>query len=435
MYTSEDTGPFPTNRQFDKEAVPVASNSREETISLLDLMIVLVKHRRFIIFTTIIGMIGIVAFSIYTLRMPPDSPFNPLPNVYAPKVEVLLQDSSGGGLGSSLSGEMSLLAGLAGMSLGSASSSADLAQWILKGNTIVDQVAEEFGVFEKYADEKFPKTAARTALLEALETKFDMATGILSITFEDIDPVFATEVLNRFLELLEARFKTLTVEKVSVKREFLEDRLAQTEIDLKKAQNEIIEFQKKYGIIDISVQAQHILTQEASIRSSILQKELEVQNLRQYLRADDPQIVRLQNEIKVSQRLLDEIRGGFEQFSAENIAQNQLPEISATYLNLRRDLLIQEKMYELLRQQYETTKIDEADNSRKFQIVERAEVPEVKAGPSRGRISIIFSISVFMLAVMFAFVKEYFARAKADPDESRKLEYITSSLSRKKRTR
>lgn len=435
MYSSEDTGPFPSNTPFDKEVSPVPPQPREETISLLDLVIVLVKHRRFIILTTILGMIGIVAFSIYTLRMPPDSPFNPLPNVYEPRVEVLLQDSQSSGFGSNLSGEMSLLAGLAGMNLGSSSSSADLAQWLLKGNTIVDQVAEEFGLLEKFSAEAYPRTAARAALLEALTTEFDTATGILKITFENIDPVFATEILNRFLELLEERFKSLTMEKIGVKRAFLEDRLVQAEIDLKTAQNDIIGFQKKYGIIDITVQAQHILAQEASIRSSILQQELEVQNLRQYLRADDPQIVRLQNEIKVSQRLLEEIKSGFDQFSAEDIAQNQLPEISATFLNLKRDLMIQETVYQLLRQQYETTKIDEADNSRKFQIVERAEIPEVKAGPSRGKISIIFSISIFMLAVMTAFIKEYFARAKADPEESRKLEYIRSSLSRKKRTR
>lgn len=76
----------------------------------------------------------------------------------------------------------------------------------------------------------------------------------------------------------------------------------------------------------------------------------------------------------------------------------------------------------------------EADASAKtFQVIERAEVPEVKSGPSRGKISIIVTITVLFLAIVISFIMEYIERVKQDPIESEKLNEIKGIFRRSRR--
>ncbi len=410
------------------------SSTKEDTISLLDLFAVIVKRRRLIVVTTLLAALLIVLFSIYTIKMPPDSRWNPLPNVYKPKVEVLLQDSSSSSsILSSLSSELGTLASLAGLTK-TGSSSADLAQALLKGNTIIDQVVEEFNIKERVKNSKTPLTASRDFVRKPLKAEFTSTTGILSITYESIDPEFATAVINRLVDLLEMRFKSLTMEKLTRKKTFLEDRLKEVEAELMKAQRAVVNFQRKYGVIDLGVQAEEQIKQYTTLTSSLFQKELELQTLKEYLRDTDPQVVRMKNEIEVSKRLLQEMKSGFKEFSLQGIPQDKMPEVATEYYNLERDLSIQAEIYKLLRQQYETSKIEETDNTKTFQIIEKAEVPEVKSGPGRGKVCMIVTIAAFFLSIFVAFILEYFDRVKRNPEEAEKLENIKAMFGRKKRT-
>ena len=406
----------------------------QETISLLDLILVIAKRWKFIFFFTLIFMVLIVLFSVYTLKMPAASPYNPLPNIYRPEVKIRLQDTASSDTLSSIlqNSDLGIFAGLAG-GTSSNSQSADLAMALLEGKTLVDQLAEEFNFIEKYKLEIFPVSTAREIIIQAMKSEFEPSTGILTISYEDIDPKFATSILNRALDLLEERFKDLTMERVISKREFLSDRLLEVEQDLKAAQDRLIDFQRKHGIVNIEYQAEKQIEETAALNSQIVSLEMELQSLRQYRRADDPQVLRLQQYLELNKQLLEMKKTGFSVFSSENIPATQFPEISAIYLNLTRDLAIHETVFSSLRQQLETTKLEEADDSKKFQIIERAEIPEMKYKPSRGKISIITSVSAFFLALFISFILEYSERVKADPVESQKLSAIKEHLSFKRK--
>jgi len=408
------------------------SKSSTDSISLLDLVLVVAKRWRFIVFFTAAAMVLLVLFSVYTLKVPADSAFNPLPNIYLPAVKVRLQDSASSNTLSSILGsssEMSLLSSLTGIT-GNTSQSANLAQALLVGNTLIDEIAEEFSFVDYYKIEKYPKSSARKIFKESISMEFDASTGILTIGYMDVDPEFATRVVNRILELLELRIQELTMERIQTKRVFLEERIKQVWEAVKKAQDDLIAFQQKHGIVDIEFQAQQQITEIAQLNSEIVSMEMELQALKEYRRSDDPQILRLANDIELKRSLLAMKKQGFTQFASEDIPSAALPEISAMYLNLVRDLKIQETVYASLRQQYETTKLEEADDSKTFQIIERAEVPEIKDRPSRGKLCVIGSISALFLSIFITFILEYMERVKRDPTESRKLASIREKLPR-----
>ncbi len=353
------------------------AREKEDTISLLDIIGVLTKRWKMIFFLSLGAAVFIAAYSLYTIKTPHDAFLNKLPNVYKPEVQVRLQEDSASPA-SFLSSESGLgaLAGLAGIS-GGRNTNVALAEDLLEGPTIVDQIGDEFDFRERYEIEENVTFNIRKTIREKVETNFDADSGILTISYTDVNPHLATDIVNRAVTLLEIRFRELTMEKILNKKQFLEERIEEVEAQLKQAQNNLIRFQIDNGIVNVVV-----------------------------------------NEETKSVELI----------FARYIPQVQRSTITLEYFDLERDKAIQESIYKLLVQQYETTKIEEMDDSKTFQILETAQVPEVKDSPSRGKICIIFTLAVFFLSILLAFIFEYFEKAKKDPVESKKLERIKHSF-------
>lgn len=421
----------------EQERAPIPPPSEGDTISLLDILAVLVKRRWLIIGTTLIAAVIVVLFSVYTLKAPRDSPWNPMPNFYRAEVKILLQPSTQRGISAQLSGADSALNLLLGGGVVKDTNLA-LAEGLMQGNTLKDRIIEELQFLEKYqlSEAEFPKSAARKIFSDALkveQAKENAGSNILAISYRDIDPVFAYQILSRITEILEERFKGLTLERIQRKKSFIEERLRTGEEELRETQSEMAEFQLKYGIIDLSAQAEQQNQMIAGLRSEIIKAQLELKSLREYLAESDPRIIRLKQEIENKTNFIAELRRGLQDLAGVYIPQKVVPELMTKYLSLESELKIHEAVFSTLRQEYESVKIEEADNSRVFQIVESAEVPEMKAGPSRGKICIIVTVAAFFLSVFAAFIREYFDRVRRDPVESEKLAGIRAMIRPRKR--
>ena len=416
---------------------PPEAVAHDDAVSLLDLLGVLVRRRRLIIGTTTASAVAILAYAVLSLSLPSSSPFNLLPNIFRPEAKVLLLEGSSSGLpalsaaflGNGGLGLGQLLGG------GGGGSSAALAQELLAGRTIQDQIIAEFDFFGRYELTDLARTRARGLAEQALQYEYDVESAVLSIAYEDTDPEFAAAVLTRTLELLERRFHALTMETVLLKKQHLEERLAVVGADRQAAQERLVAFHQAYGIIDIREQSLELARLLADYKRELLSKEVELQSLREFLPATDPSVVQLQSQIGIVRQVLDELQTGFRYFSAQTIPQDELPGVAADYLNLRRDLEIQEQIYALLREQYELTRIEESDPSRTFQILEAVEVPEIKHRPSRSRVCVVGTLIGFLLSVLLAFFLEYLARVRADPAEAAKLAAIRGQLGWRPRDR
>jgi len=156
---------------------------------------------------------------------------------------------------------------------------------------------------------------------------------------------------------------------------------------------------------------------------------MEIESLREYLPDTDPRIVRLRQEIEGKRDFVDRLRTGAQPLADSYIPQEQMPSVLYDYLNLQGELEVQRAVYRTLLQEYESVEIDEADNSKVFQVIEPPEVPEIEAGPYRGKICVIVTIAAFFLSVFLAFIRESLDKARRDPREADKLEGIRSALS------
>ena len=412
----------------ERPAERLEAAEHDDALSLLDLVGVLVKRRWLIVAVTVAGTLLVFGYALLSLVLPATSAWNLLGDVYRPNAKVLLSEDDSSGLASlALGSEGSgALGQLLGVSAGN--SSAALAQELLAGRTIHDRVIDEFGLTERFRAAEHPRSAARSLVAESLQHEFDPESAILTVTFEDHDAEFAAAVLARILVLLEQRFRALTMETVSLRKQHVEERLSAVSADRQAAQDRLVAFHRAKGIVDIQEQSTESGRLLAEYKRELLTKEVELQSLREYLPDTDASVVQLQSEIDIVRRVLDELQSGFSSFSPQTIPRDELPGVAAEYLNLSRDLELQEQLYSVLRQQYELTRIDETDPSRTFQVIEPVEVPELSHWPNRAVVCVIGAFTAFLVAILAAFFLEYLVRVRNDPVEAAKLAAIRAHL-------
>jgi uncharacterized protein involved in exopolysaccharide biosynthesis len=82
---------------------------------------------------------------------------------------------------------------------------------------------------------------------------------------------------------------------------------------------------------------------------------------------------------------------------------------------------VQKELYTQLRVQYESLKVKMASESPVFQVLQKAAIPDMKSGPSRGLLCIIITFAAFFLAVFLAFTLSAIGNIKKDPEAMAKL--------------
>ena len=109
------------------------------------------------------------------------------------------------------------------------------------------------------------------------------------------------------------------------------------------------------------------------------------------------------------QKKLNEIGGGSAQTETENTLYpsiRRLPVLGVTYADLYRETKIQETVYELLTQQYELAKVQEAKEIPTVKVLDNAQVPTKKTFPPRTVIVILGTMMGFAVAMTWIVAKE-----------------------------
>ena len=333
------------------------TSKKEDEISLIDLFAVLWQRKKMIIAITALGIVGVVLFSVISILMPPDT--SPLPNIYTSVASLRIDNSSsqGGGIQSMVSNAVSSMGGLASFAgLGGLSGGATFSSFVLfllESNTLLDSVVDEFDLIKRYGIKESPKAASRDALRKLLVGEFDDLSGVLSITFSDKDPVFASEVVNFTVDYLARRFDELGLDKNKRERENLSLNLSNT--------------------------YQNILS--------------------------------LEEESRALERSV----------TSAPLMGRTIPAVTAELGRITMEIGAMRQIYTQLRVQEEVLRVSMDSETPVFQILERAEVPDRKSGPSRGLICIIVTFAAGFFAVFLAFAQNAISNIRKDPEAMSKI--------------
>ena len=158
----------------------------DDEINLMDLVLVLAKHNRFIIKLT--ASVAVLAVAISLI----------MPNIYTAKT-VILPPQQGASTASMLLGSLGGLAGLAGGAAGIKSPN-DLHIGMLKSRTVADKMIARFKLQQKYEAKTLEATRKALAGATVIASGKD---GFITIEYSDEDPKFAASVANAYVEELD----------------------------------------------------------------------------------------------------------------------------------------------------------------------------------------------------------------------------------------
>ncbi len=381
---SENTAP---------ENIPPQQPADDE-INLLELLLVIVKHKKMILFTCLVTFIVVCGLTLL------------MPNIYTATARILPPQKESGGL-SSMLGNMGGLASLAGISVGR-NSMGDLYVGMLKSRTISDAIIERFNLMDYY------KWKTRSGAYKALAGKASFSLGkddgFLIVSYQDKDPQFAAKVVNAYIDELEKLNGKINLHNAGRERVFLEERLQLVKTDLANAEDALKEFQEKNKAIRIDAQASAIIEAIASLKGELASKEVELGVLLSSQTEQNPQVMALREgivQIKDQISRLERSPEGKKVSDDIFLSTSEVPELGVKYARLLRNFKVQETLYELLVKQYEVAKINEAKNTSTIQVLDEATPPDRKSKPKRALIVILATFCAGFLSLIVAFVRGF----------------------------
>ena len=413
-------------------AEAAAEPVQDDTFTVLDLVLVLVRRRRLIVATTGIAAVVLLVYNILAMAIDPESPWNLLPTWFTASVTVSIADDGpdyGAGAATLLSRipDTGGLADFASLLAPGTSTDASRAQELLIGREILDALARQQG-FVTDASGNDDIALARARLGENLDTEYLFESDLLVISYDHYYPDQAAAGLEFAVQRLREKMHALTIERVRRRKIFLDERLAEVRQDRTEAQDALTEFQQEFGVINLAAQSESAIESVTALKTELYRKEVELHSQIELLGENTAAVVRLRSAVDQLRTLIREIEHGFVEFPDSAIPLQELPALGVRYLDLATELSVHDTIYAFLRSQYESTRIEENAKESAFQIVEEVEVPLRKSRPSRALICIIGTLAAFMASILAAFAVERFKRAESDPVQRRQLDEIRQEI-------
>ncbi|MBA7597695.1 hypothetical protein ES703_04701 [subsurface metagenome] len=377
----------------------------KKEIDIKDYLSILIKWRRIIVFNvTVITILAV----IISLVLPPKwtavtTILPPTENTGSMGISSLL----GGGIGGMLGGGTlsRMLPGMATFS--------DLFAKELKSRRIMTEVLKKNDLLNIY---KAKLVTDGLKKLQSCTTVEVTPEGIITISVTEKTPELASQIANSFVEELDKFNRDVNMTVGKKNRLFLEKRLETVKKDLQEAEESLKDFQERHKTVSISDEMFAAIEVVSNIKAQIMANEVQLGILYKYSLKNNPEIIRLQNKIaqlKRKEKEIEAIGKGKDGFGAGfSIPFAKLPDVLLDLARRKRDLLVQETLYELITQQYEQAKIMEVRDTPTVQVLDRATPPERRSFPKRKKMVFVSFIFSLFVGTGLAFLFEYTERIK-----------------------
>jgi uncharacterized protein involved in exopolysaccharide biosynthesis len=396
------------------------------------------KHRRLLARVTVIAFLVSLSVAFLIPKrykssgsiMPPDQQSSS----GAMMLAALARSSSLGGLGT-------LASGL----LGTHTSTA-LYINLLHSGTVSGHLIDRFQLQHLYRNRYRVDTAKHLARLTTITE--DKKSGVITVEVEDEDPVRARDMAQAYLDELNKLLTQTSTSSAHRERVFIEGRLHAVAADLERAQLELSEFSSKNSTIDIKEQTHAMVDAGARVQGELLVAQSGLESLRQIYGDDNVRVRETEARVASLQHDLEKMTGSSAPLVPEGASGansdvedkgelypplRQLPRLAVPYADLYRRVRVQETVYELLTQQYEMARIDEAKDVPVVSVIDSPGVPEKKSFPPRLLLTLGLTFFVFAATAALILIQDYWS--KLDPDDPGKVLAADVLLAVRKRTR
>lgn len=401
--------------------MPVQSNlpheAMENEINLFEVLNLFAKYKVFIIGITIAGTLATAVYNILQ------------PNSYTGTATLIPVESGGpGGLSAllgSVGGDLGSLATSAGLG---GKETADKFVTLLQTRTMHEKIIKDLVLapvllgtdeIERSAQGEwiYSMQDAVSAMRKRVEVKHDKKQGIVLVSFTTEDPLLSAKVANAYVTELDLYLKHNALSTSKKNRLFVEKQLEQAKREMAEHETALKNFQQKNQLVSLDAQAEASVQAYSDLKSKLIAGEIELTLLRKSSFEGDPRATLKEQEIAELRKQIKKIEQGGEQGPAISFAK--APDLGLNVARLKRELLVREKVFELLTQQYELARIQEAQEDISFQVLDPAIPPEKKSGPKRATNTLIALMVSAVLGVLMVLTYEFLLSYRDEKTASR----------------
>jgi uncharacterized protein involved in exopolysaccharide biosynthesis len=383
---SLDNNPFGDSREWQAERLRTLWDNRRLFLRAVGIGLVL---------STLIALLIPNQYTSMTQLMPPDNQSSS--SSMAMMAATL---AKGAGALSSVAGDLLTLKSSGAMFVG-----------VLRSQTVQERLVQQFDLRNVYG--KRLNVDARQKLDENTFITEDRKSGIITINVTDHDKQRAAALANSYVEQLNSLVAQLSTSSAHRERVFLEDRLSAVKKNLDEDANQLAQFSSKNNTLDIRDEGRAMLDAAAGIAGQMIAAQSQLEGLRQIYTDSNPRVRSLNAHVMELRKQLDKLGGAKvptgatgDQAAVDPTSDmpypsiQKLPLLGVKYADLYRQVKIQETVYELLTQQYEMAKVQEAKEIPSVKTLDPARIPERKSFPPR----LLIILSGICLAIVIAVV-------------------------------
>lgn len=397
------------------KAHEVAPKAVEADYLALDLLIVLARHKRFILRFTV--GVAILAAIIVLL----------VPNQYTAET-VVLPPAQNSGMGAALMSQLAgggALASLAGGSLG-IKNPGDMYVSLFRSRTVEDAVIQRFGLMARYKKKRMTDT--RKKFEERATVVLGLKDGLIRISVEDRDPKMAAEIANGYVEEFRKLSANLAITEASQRRLFFQQQLVEAKDNLANAEEAMKHTEQSTGVLQIDSQAKSLIEAATMLRAQVVAKQVQIQGMRSFATEDNPELVMARQQLGALQAQLSKLGGADQDANSLLVPKGKVPEAGMEYIRKYRDVKYHETIYELIAKQFEVAKLDEARQGAIVQVADVAVPPDKKSYPPRALIVVLFSLVALVVAILATLGIERWLNALNDSETKIRIQRLSQLL-------
>ncbi len=299
---------------------------------------------------------------------------------------------------------------------------------ILKSSRVIDDVIKTFKLKKVYDLQDAYSEKLYKRFMSNLEIEIQDE-GNLTVSVYDENPQRAAKIANFMISKLNEISTQLSSSNAQSNRVFIEKRYTQNRKDIEVLEDQMKDFQKKYGVTAVPEQIEATLKSMSEVYVELYKKEIEYAVLSQSAGVDHPFTIKSKIEVEQLNKKISDLNRGVDKSQQDVnilIPMKLAPDLANKYLKIYQELKIQYSILEFVTPLYEQAKIEEVRNTPTVLVLDNAVPADHKAKPK----AMIYAAVSFTASIIFGFIIIFLIELmkKMKLVEPTKYQYITQQL-------
>lgn len=378
---------------------------------ILDVLIILAKHKKSIIIPTIIVSI----FSVVYILL--------VPEYWTSYAKIRPETTQTRSL-AALSADDFGIPSISSSFLGSAVNPEAISFFtVLNSRTFSKKVIDKFNLINYFEIEKQDPIEALELAIKRLNNKMksiglNQENNVITIKIESKDRKLSADIANFYWKELEKYNLETRMTKAKRKRIFLEERLSSVKTNIDSLTLALNRFKNEYDVIEIDNQRKLAIDLYSNLASRKIDLEIKLEFLESNQNTESPIINEVRDKLEIVNTKLSELESKQKDSGLKyNISLDKINDISSQYLQIYTQLEIQKKVYEMLYPLYEQAKIEEVRDLPTVEVIDKADIQGLRSSPKRA----VFCIIMFLLALILSSAITYISVIMKRSERDKKL--------------